>query len=69
MSTEEGISRWMQTYQAKMVAGEGIPVPLPGDTGPAAARARGQIRHALRKDKRKRKTAEKSRKQNRKKKK
>jgi hypothetical protein len=69
MSSEEGINRWMQTYQAEMIAGEGIPIPLPGETGPAAARAHGQIRHALRKDKRKRKMAEKSRKQNRKKKK
>jgi hypothetical protein len=69
MSSEEGINRWMQTYQAEMAAGEGIPVPLPGETGPAAARAHGQIRHALRKDKRKRKMAAKSRKQNRKKKK
>jgi hypothetical protein len=69
MSSEEGINRWMQTYQSEMAAGEGIPVPLPGDTGPAVARAHGQIRHALRKDKRKRKMAEKSRKQNRKKKK
>jgi hypothetical protein len=69
MSSEEGINRWMQTYQSEMLAGEGTPVPLPGETGPAAARAHGQIRHALRKDKRKRKMAEKSRKQNRKKKK
>jgi hypothetical protein len=69
MTTEEGINQWMQTYQAEMIAGEGIPVPLPGDTGPAVARAHGQIRHALRKDKRKRKMAEKSRKQNRQKKK
>jgi hypothetical protein len=68
MSSEEGINRWIQTYQAEMMAGEGTPVPLPGETGPAAARAHGQIRHALRKDKRKRKMAEKSRKQNRKKK-
>jgi hypothetical protein len=69
MTTEEGINKWMTTYNAELAAGTGTPVPFPGETGPQAAQARGQMKAALRKDKRKRKMAAKSRKQNRKKKK
>jgi hypothetical protein len=69
MTTEEGINKWMMTYNAELAAGTGTPIPFPGETGPAVAQARGQMKRALRKDKRKRKMAEKSRKQNRKKKK
>ena len=69
MTTEEGINRWMMTYNAELAAGTGTPIPFPGETGPQAAQARGHMKSALRKDKRKRKMAAKSRKQNRKKKK
>jgi hypothetical protein len=69
MTTEEGINQWMQTYNAEIMAGTGTPIPLPGESGPEAAKARGQMKQALRKDKRKRQMAKQSRKQNRKKKK
>ena len=69
LSTEEGINKWMMTYNAELTAGTGTPVPFPGETGPQAAQARRQMKSALRKDRRKRKIAAKSRKQNRKKRK
>jgi len=69
MSTEEGINEWMLTYNQELAEGKGMPVPLPGETGPRAVKARGQMRHALRKLRRKRKIEKASRKKNRRKKK
>ncbi|GAC1348582.1 MAG: hypothetical protein NVS3B14_10650 [Ktedonobacteraceae bacterium] len=31
LSSEEGINRWMATYNAELAAGTGLPIPLPGE--------------------------------------
>ena len=31
LSSEEGINKWMATYNAELTAGAGLPIPLPGE--------------------------------------
>ena len=69
MSTEEGITEWLLTYNQELQEGRAIPVPLPGERGPVVDKAHSRMRAALRKERRKRKIAKASRKKNRKKKK
>lgn len=66
MTSQEGINEWMDTYNAELSAGTGIPVPLPALPGRAAPLGTG--RRTAQAGKAKRKVAQSSRKQNRRKK-
>lgn len=68
MTSEEGITEWMETYNRELEAGTGTPIPFPGESGLRADAARSQMRSANRKAKIKRKQVKASRKKNRKKK-
>lgn len=59
MTTEAGIHTWMQTYNAELAQGRGIPVPLRGERTAAAQKAHAKMRRNM---------AKASRKKNRKKK-
>jgi hypothetical protein len=54
MTTEEGINRWMETYNAEVMAGRGLPVPLPGERGRRAQKARQKMKRQMQKDSRRR---------------
>jgi hypothetical protein len=54
MTTEQGIGEWMETYNAEIRAGTGLPVPLPGERGKQAARARQKMKRKMQMESRKR---------------
>ncbi|THF68522.1 hypothetical protein E7T06_16020 [Deinococcus sp. Arct2-2] len=59
LTTEAGIHAWMQTYNAELAQGRGIPIPLRGERTAAASKAHAKMRRNM---------AKASRKKNRKKK-
>ena len=62
LSSEEGINRWMETYNSEVTAGTGLRIPLPGERSESARQFQERIRPKVASNKRK-----KNRKKNRRK--
>ena len=53
MSSEEGINKWMATYNAEIAAGAGPRIPLPGERSENAQQFRNRLKSGTARDKRK----------------
>ena len=54
LSSEEGINKWMATYNAELAAGAGLPIPLPGERSENARQFRNRLKPGAASNKRKR---------------
>jgi hypothetical protein len=46
LSSEEGLNEWMTKYNAEIVAGMGLPIPLPGEQSENAQKFRSKPKKA-----------------------
>lgn len=53
LSSEEGINKWMATYNAELTAGAGLPIPLPGERSEKAQQFRAKLQPRTARNKRK----------------
>ena len=53
LSSEEGINRWMETYNSELAAGAGLRIPLPGERSESARQFQERIRPRVASNKRK----------------
>ncbi len=53
LSSEEGINKWMETYNAELTAGTGLPIPLPGERTEKAQQFRARLQPGQARNKRK----------------
>ncbi len=53
LSSEEGINKWMATYNAELTAGAGLPIPLPGERSEKAQQFRAKLQPRTTRNKRK----------------
>jgi hypothetical protein len=54
LSSEEGINKWMATYNAELTAGIGLPIPLPSERSEQAQQFRNKLQPRTTRGKRKR---------------
>ena len=54
LSSEEGINKWMATYNAELTAGAGLPIPLPGERSEQAQQFHNRLKPRTTRGKRKR---------------
>jgi hypothetical protein len=47
MSSQEGIEKWMATYNAEIATGSGLPIPLPSERSASAQQFRDKVRRKM----------------------
>jgi hypothetical protein len=47
MSSQEGIEKWMATYNAEIATGSGLPIPLPGERSASAQQFQDKVRRKM----------------------
>lgn len=53
MQSEEGINKWVNTYNAELAAGTGLRIPLPGEKSANARKVQSKVKRAMAKNSRK----------------
>lgn len=53
LSSEEGVNKWMATYNAELTGGAGLPIPLPGERSEKAQQFRARLQPGTVRNKRK----------------